>query len=57
MAPMQPLVREVVVRLKQYKDDLQAACLMFLLSLPLEIVSAQIQHLIEPLQVPVSIKH
>ena len=43
--------QEVVVRLKQYKDDLLAACLTFLLSLPREIVIAQIHHLIPPLKV------
>ena len=42
---------EVVVRLKQYKDDLLAACLTFLLSLPHQVVSAQIHNLIQPLQV------
>ena len=46
---------EVVIRLKQYKDDLLAACLTFVLSLPKEIVTAQIHHLVPPLKVSQSL--
>ena len=43
--------KEVLVRLKQYKDDLLASCLHFVLSLPHEIVQAEVASLVPALQV------
>ncbi|XP_078611931.1 DNA-dependent protein kinase catalytic subunit-like isoform X2 [Branchiostoma floridae x Branchiostoma japonicum] len=43
-------VREVLVRLKQYKDDLLASCLMLVLSLPHQIVQSEISSLVPALQ-------
>ncbi|XP_022110985.1 DNA-dependent protein kinase catalytic subunit-like isoform X2 [Acanthaster planci] len=42
--------KEVLVRLKQYKDDLLASCLLLVLSLPHEIVQAEVAHLVPALQ-------
>ena len=44
-------VKEVLIRLKQYKDDLLAACLQLILSLPKEVVSAQMLAIVPALQV------
>ncbi|XP_072042849.1 DNA-dependent protein kinase catalytic subunit-like [Amphiura filiformis] len=42
--------KEVLVRLKQYKDDLLASCLFFVLSLPHEIVHAEVISVVPALQ-------
>ena len=44
-------VKEVLIRLKQYKDDLLAACLQLILALPKEVVSAQMVAIVPALQV------
>eukprot|EP00058_Branchiostoma_floridae_P019566 XP_002605056.1 hypothetical protein BRAFLDRAFT_85202 [Branchiostoma floridae] len=44
-------VREVLVRLKQYKDDLLASCLLLVLSLPHQIVQSEISSLVPALQI------
>ena len=43
--------KEVLVRLKQYKDDLLASCLFFVLSLPHEIVQSEVVSVVPALQV------
>ncbi|KAI8501204.1 hypothetical protein Bbelb_212990, partial [Branchiostoma belcheri] len=43
-------VKEVLVRLKQYKDDLLASCLLLVLSLPHQIVQSEISTLVPALQ-------
>ena len=43
--------KEVLVRLKQYKDDLLASCLFLVLSLPHEIVESEVMELVPALQV------
>ena len=42
---------QVIFRMKQYKDDLLASCLSFILSLPHEIVISQIAMIIPSVQV------
>ncbi len=42
--------KEVLVRLKQYKDDLLASCLFLVLSLPHEIVKSEVEELVPALQ-------
>ena len=42
---------QVLVRMKQYKDDLLAACLTFILTLPKEIVSEQMPSVVPAIQV------
>lgn len=42
---------QVLVRMKQYKDDLVASCLVLLLSLPTELVEQEVQGLMAALQV------
>ncbi len=42
---------QVISRMKQYKDDLLASCLSLVLSLPQEIVTAQITTIIPAVQV------
>ncbi|XP_071796803.1 DNA-dependent protein kinase catalytic subunit-like [Asterias amurensis] len=42
--------KEVLVRLKQYKDDLLASCLFLVLSLPHEIVESEVMELVPALQ-------
>ena len=47
---------QVVVRMKQYKDDLLVSCLQLLLSLPNELVKPEFSNLVPALQVyPLSI--
>ena len=43
--------KEVLARLKQYKDDLLASCLFLVLSLPHEIVESEVTALVPALQV------
>ncbi|XP_064405997.1 DNA-dependent protein kinase catalytic subunit-like isoform X2 [Halichondria panicea] len=43
-------VREVLVRMKQYKEELLVSCLQLLLSLPKEIVQLEISSLVPALQ-------
>jgi DNA-dependent protein kinase catalytic subunit len=43
-------IREVVVRMKQYKDDLLVSCLQLLLSLPNELVKPEFSNLVPALQ-------
>jgi len=43
-------VKEVLVRMRQYKDDLLASCLQLLLSLPNELVRHEFQGLVPALQ-------
>ena len=42
---------QVLVRMKQYKDDLLASCLQLLLSLPKELVELEFVGLVSALQV------
>ena len=42
---------QVVVRMRQYKDDLLASCLQLLLSLPTELVQCEFEALVPALQV------
>ena len=42
---------QVLVRMKQYKDDLLASCLQLLLSLPKELVELEFEGLVPALQV------
>ena len=42
---------QVVVRMKQYKDDLLVSCLQLLLSLPNELVKPEFSNLVPALQV------
>ena len=42
---------QVLTRIKQYKDDLLASCLTFILSLPQEIVEAEIKAIVPALKV------
>ena len=42
---------QVVVRMKQYKDELLVSCLQLLLSLPNELVELEIESLVPALQV------
>ena len=42
---------QVLVRMRQYKDDLLASCLQLLLSLPNELVECEIDALVPALQV------
>ena len=44
-------VLQVVARMKQYKDDLLASCLCFLLALPTQIVASEIKSLVPALKV------
>ena len=43
--------KEVLVRMKQYRDELLAACLTFVLSLPKEIISEQMLEVIPAIEV------
>ena len=45
------LLSQVLVRMRQYKDDLLASCLQLLLSLPNELVECEFQALVPALQV------
>ena len=45
---------KVLVRMRQYKDDLLVSCLNLLLSLPNELVEPEFPNLIPALQVMVS---
>ena len=42
---------QVLVRMKQYKDDLLVSCLQLLLSLPNELVKPEFPNLVPALQV------
>ncbi|XP_074649158.1 DNA-dependent protein kinase catalytic subunit-like [Tubulanus polymorphus] len=42
--------KEVLARMKQYKDDLLAACLLYILALPVEIVSVEISQIVPALE-------
>ncbi len=42
---------QVLVRMRQYKDDLLASCLQLLLSLPNELVQSEFGALVPALQV------
>lgn len=42
---------KILVRMKQYKDDLLASCLQLLLSLPKELVEMELDGLVQALQV------
>ncbi|XP_061175418.1 DNA-dependent protein kinase catalytic subunit-like [Saccostrea echinata] len=52
---IQKFTKEVLVRMKQYKDDLLAACLTFILTLPKEIVSEQMSSVVPAIQLTLSI--
>lgn len=43
--------KEVLIRLKQYKDDLLASCLFLILSLPHQVVENQVHDVIPALKV------
>ena len=45
------IIYQVLVRMKQYKDDLLASCLQLLLSLPKELVELEFEGLVPALQV------
>ncbi|KAK6170524.1 hypothetical protein SNE40_018898 [Patella caerulea] len=47
--------KEVLVRMKQYQDDLLAACLTFVLSLPKEIITEQMIEVVPAVQVALSL--
>ncbi|XP_052761107.1 DNA-dependent protein kinase catalytic subunit-like isoform X2 [Mya arenaria] len=46
---------EVLVRMKQYRDELLAACLIFILSLPTPIISDQMNDVVAAIQVTLKI--
>lgn len=50
LAPL-PLLIKVLVRMKQYKDDLLVSCLQLLLSLPNELVEPEFANLVPALKV------
>ena len=39
------------MRMKQYRDDLLASCLTFILSLPKEVISEQMEDVVPAIQV------
>ena len=43
--------KEVLVRMKQYRDELLASCLTFILSLPKEVISEQMSDVVPAIQV------
>jgi len=45
------IVWQVLVRVKQYRDDLLASCLTLILALPKEIVARQMKHIVPAIQV------
>ena len=45
------LLMKILVRMKQYKDDLLASCLHLLLSLPKQLVELELEGLVQALQV------
>nr|QOY44576.1 DNA-dependent protein kinase catalytic subunit [Alvinella pompejana] len=47
--------KEVLVKLKQSKDDLLASCLLFILSLPYEIVITELHAIVPALQIALQI--
>lgn len=44
-------IKEIYIRMKQFKDELLASCLEFLLSLPKELISFNLHEAFESLQV------
>lgn len=44
-------IKEIYVRMKQFKDELLASCLEFLLSLPKELVEHNLDEVFDALQV------
>ncbi|XP_076445486.1 DNA-dependent protein kinase catalytic subunit-like [Babylonia areolata] len=46
--------KEVLVRMKQYRDDLLASCLTLILALPKEIVAQQMKHVVPAIQLTFS---
>ena len=44
-------IKEVFVRMKQFKDELLASCLEFILSLPKELVVCNLDEVFDSLQV------
>ena len=44
-------IKEIYVRMKQFKDELLASCLEFLLSLPKELVVCNLDEVFDSLQV------
>ncbi|KAL4240201.1 hypothetical protein ACF0H5_000995 [Mactra antiquata] len=52
---LKKFLKEVLVRLKQYRDDLLASCLTFILSLPQEIIIDQMLDIVPAIQVTLTI--
>ncbi|XP_069123844.1 DNA-dependent protein kinase catalytic subunit-like [Argopecten irradians] len=48
---MKKFSKEVLVRMKQYKDDLLASCLTFILALPKEIIAQQMVEVVPVIQI------
>ncbi|KAL8588519.1 hypothetical protein ACOMHN_043868 [Nucella lapillus] len=46
--------KEVLVRMKQYRDDLLASCLTLILALPKEIVAQEMKHIVPAIQMTFS---
>jgi DNA-dependent protein kinase catalytic subunit len=44
-------IKEIYVRMKQFKDELLASCLEFMLSLPKELIVLNLKEVFEALQV------
>jgi hypothetical protein len=44
-------IKEIFIRMKQFKDELLASCLEFLLSLPKELIVCNLDEVFDSLQV------
>ncbi|XP_048248370.1 DNA-dependent protein kinase catalytic subunit-like [Haliotis rufescens] len=52
---MKKFSKEVLVRMKQYRDDLLAACLTLVLALPKEIIAEQMTEIVPAIQVTLTL--
>lgn len=52
---MKKFTKEVLVQMKQYKDDLLASCLILVLSLPAELIANQLKDLVPAAQLALSL--